>query len=74
MKRIFLGPWAHWLILAAIVGLGWVAGLYRLHVTMFNAFIITIIIGACAVVALVIVSSPRDRQITRDPLEDDTAD
>lgn len=74
MSRIFLGPWVHWVILAVLVGLAWVTGLDRLHVSKFNLFISAMILMTIVVLVLVIKSSPQGKQVTRDPIEDDTGE
>ena len=43
MNRIFLGKPLHWLLLLAVVVLGWLAGRIRLHVTDFNLFVLLLL-------------------------------
>lgn len=69
MKHIFLGPVLHWALIAALVGLGWLAGTERLHVTTFNPFLILVLALTVAVLLIVLRTSPG--QVTRDPIEDD---
>jgi len=71
MKRIFLGPTLHWAIVAVIVGLGWYTGIGRTHVSQFNMFIVLLVVLTIVVLLIVLKTSPQDRQVTRDPLEDD---
>ena len=72
MKSVFLGPWTHWLMLLAIVALGWAAGRLKLHVTDFNLFVIAALALTAAVIAAVLMTSSPGRRITRDVLEDDS--
>ncbi len=72
MKRIFLGPTLHWAIVAVIVGLGWYTGIGRTHVSQFNMFMILLMVLTIVVLLVILKTSPNDRQITRDPLEDDS--
>lgn len=71
MKRIFLGPTLHWAIAAFIVGLGWYTGIGRTHVSQFNMFIIFLMILTIVVLLVILKTSPKDSQITRDPLEEE---
>lgn len=73
MSRIFLGRPVHWLIALVVITLGWFAGSERLHVTSFNVFLVLLIVGAVAVLALVILSSGVGEQVTREPIEDPDA-
>ena len=73
MKRVFLGPWVHWLILIVLIGAGWFFGLQRLHVIQFNPFIIGLILLTVGMLLLVLKSSPPGEQVTRDPVEEDEA-
>ncbi|MBY8977092.1 hypothetical protein KHP62_14840 [Rhodobacteraceae bacterium NNCM2] len=70
MKQIFLGPPIHWLILIVVIGLGWFAGDERLHVTSFNLFLITLIMGTVLVLFMVLYSARPGERITREPIED----
>ncbi len=70
MKRIFLGPFVHWVIIAAIIGLGWYSGIGRTHVSQFNLFLILLIVLTISVIVLVLKTSPPGKQVTREPLDD----
>lgn len=74
MSRIFLGPLFHWLMIAVLIGLGWLAGLDRLHVTGFNLFISLVILVTLGAILLVIRTSAPGAQVTRDPLEEDPSE
>ncbi|MEK9671341.1 MAG: hypothetical protein VW268_02405 [Rhodospirillaceae bacterium] len=68
MRDFFLGkPW-HWLIVVGIFCGMWVVGSYKLHVTNFNPFIMLIMVGAAFIVLLLVKTTKRNEQITRDPL------
>ena len=71
MKRIFLGPWLHWLILIALVAAGWLTGMGRLHVIDFNPFIIGLILVTVVILVLVLKTSAPGQRVTRDPIEED---
>lgn len=71
MKRIFLGPLLHWLILIALIAAGWFTGAGRWHVIDFNPFIIGLIILTIGVLVLVLKTSAPGQRVTRDPIEEE---
>lgn len=71
MNDVFLGKPVHWLIVVILAGLGWAAGLVRLHVTDFNLFVITLTVASTIALLLVIWTTGEHEQVTRDPVEDD---
>lgn len=71
MRRIFLGPPVHWLIVVVLAALGWLAGTDRMHVISFNLFIGLTIAVTVAILLFVLRTSPPGQQVTRDPVEDD---
>lgn len=75
MNRIFLGKPFHWLLLIALVLIGWITGLYKAHVVVFNWFVIGTIVVTTAVVLAVLRTAGNHEQVTRDPiLPDDESD
>ena len=71
IKRIFLGPPLHWLLIILLAGVAWLAGLDRMHVSEFNLFISSLILITIGLIVLVIRSSPPGQQVTRDPFDVD---
>lgn len=73
MKWLFLGKPVHWLIAAVLVGIGWLAGRVRLHVTDFNLFVVALFAISAIAILIVLATTKRDEQVTRDPIveEDD---
>ena len=68
MGRVFLGKPVHWAgIAAAALGL-YLVGLERLHVTWFNAFTGVVALVAVALVVIVLATTRRGEQVTRDPI------
>lgn len=74
MNRVFLGPVVHWLIIVALIALGWVGGSMRFHVSEFNPFLIVLLIVTVVAVVAVIATSPPGRSVTRDPIAGDEDD
>ena len=69
MRELFLGkPW-HWALVIAITLVLWWAGSARVHVTHFNLFVMALLLGALAVVVLVLWTTRPGEQVTREALE-----
>jgi Mn2+/Fe2+ NRAMP family transporter len=74
VREIFLGkPW-HWALIMVIVLLLWLAGTAKLHVIHFNTFLIALCVGTVAVILLVLRTTKPGEQITRDVIEESSAD
>ena len=69
MGTFFLGKWWHWLLLAVMVGLLWLAGSHRLHVVDFNTFILSLTGGVIVAVGRLLGGTRPGEQVTRDPIE-----
>ena len=74
MSRIFLGRWWHWLALAVVAGLLWLAGAERLHVVEFNTFVLLLLGGVAVVLAGLLFATSPGEQVTRDPIPEPTED
>lgn len=72
MNNLFIGPIIHWLSIACVIGIGWIAGDERLHVVDFNSFIIAVLIVTIVTILVVLRTSKPGVKITREKLEDDT--
>lgn len=70
MSHIFLGRWWHWLVVAVIAGLLWLAGAERLHVVEFNTFVLLLLGGVAVVITGFLLLIPHGEQVTRDPIPD----
>jgi len=71
MRRKFLGRPLHWGLLALLIIGGWLMGHAKLHVIGCNQFTLSLLSVSAAVVAVVLMTSKPDEQITRDQLEYD---
>ncbi|MEX2518807.1 MAG: hypothetical protein WD969_05690 [Paracoccaceae bacterium] len=74
MNRLFLGKPVHWLIAAVLIGFGWLAGRVRLHVTDFNMFVIVLFVISAIALLLVLTTTKRNEQVTRDQITDEDDD
>lgn len=70
MRRLFLGPPAHWLILAGACALLWWMGAAHLHTRDFPLFIVLLLAIAALLVAGIRLTAGRGPALTREPLDD----
>ncbi len=68
IKRVFLGPVWHWLLIIVGGASFWWLGSQRLHVIEFNLFVTAVLLGTAVCVFLILVRHTAGHQITRDPL------
>lgn len=66
--KIFLGKAWHWLLIAVAAGLLWYCGSNRLHVIVFNQFVLSLMAGTALAVLAVLWLHRDGEQITRDKL------
>lgn len=69
MKNIFLGKLPHWLLVIALVGLGWVFGVYKSHVIHFNTFVSGLIVVTIIALWIVLKTTAPNEQVTREVIE-----
>ena len=74
MRNVFLGPLLHWIVIMALIALGWIGGIFRFHVIEFNPFVIILILVVVLALFLVLRTSSPELRITRDPVSDHTDD
>ncbi len=68
MSNLFLGKPLHWLMLIVISGGLWYAGGLRLHITHFDAFIVTLLAISAVCVLIVLYGTKPGERITRDKI------
>jgi hypothetical protein len=71
MSSIFLGKPLHWLMLVVITAGLWYAGVLRLHIVHFDAFIVVLLAVSAACVLVVLYGPGRGERITRDEIVPD---
>jgi hypothetical protein len=71
MSNLFLGKPLHWLLLVVITAVLWYAGELRLHITHFNAFILSILAVSAACVLIVLYGPGQGERVTRDEIVPD---
>jgi hypothetical protein len=71
MSNLFLGKPLHWLLAVVICAGLWYAGVLRLHLIHFDAFIVVLLAVSAACVLIVLYGPGRDERITRDEIVPD---
>ena len=71
MSHIFLGKPVHWLILAIIMGvLAWL-GFGLVQTRDYNFFLFILVALVAGSVAIIMLTTQKGEQVTREPFEDD---
>ena len=73
MKKLFVGKPLHWLLIAIVLAVLYWLGSIQLHRLNYTAFLFALLGLAVASIAIVIVTTRRGEQVTREPFEDDAA-
>ena len=73
MKKLFVGKPLHWLLIAIVLAVLYWLGAIQLHRLNYTAFLFALLGLAVAPIAIVIVTTRRGEQVTREPFEDDAA-
>lgn len=68
MKDIFIGKARHWLLLLVVAACFWVTGVYHLHVSAFNTFIVITSALTILLVFIVLVDYRPGERVTREEL------
>lgn len=71
MSSIFLGKPLHWLMLVVITAGLWYAGVLRLHIVHFDAFIVVLLAVSVVCVLTVLYGTKQGERITRDEIVPD---
>lgn len=74
MRDIFLGKPVHWLVLAVVVAVMWWLGANLVQTRDYHLFILVLSLLTVGAVAVIIVTTRKGEQVTREPFEDDAAD
>lgn len=73
MKKLFVGKPLHWLLIAVVIAVLYWLGSIQLHRLNYTVFLFALLGLAVASIAVVIVTTRRGEQVTREPFEDDAA-
>ena len=71
MRHIFLGKPVHWLVLAVVVATMWWLGADLVQTRNYPLFILVLSLLTVGAVAVIIVTTRKGEQVTREPFEDD---
>jgi hypothetical protein len=72
MRKIFLGKPVHWLALVIIMAVLWWLGANFVQTRDYHLFLAALLAMTAGVVAVVILTTRKGEQVTREPFEDDT--
>ncbi len=71
MRSIFLGKAVHWLVLAVVIAVLWWLGANLVQTRDYHFFLTVLFLLTTGAVAVIIVTTRKGEQVTRDPFEDD---
>ncbi len=71
MRSIFLGKAVHWLVLAVVIAVMWWLGANLVQTRDYHFFLAVLFLLTAGAVAVVIVTTRKGEQVTREPFEDD---
>ena len=71
MRRIFIGPLRHWLVLIGMLGILWIMGANQFHTSDFRLFLLTLIGLSIIALAVITLGYRGGERITRDPLDEE---
>lgn len=71
MQQLFLGKPLHWLVIAIDFAALWWMGETRLHTRDFKQFLLILAILAAASVIIILFTTRRGDQVTREPIDSD---
>jgi len=71
MSELFLGKPLHWLLLVIVSLALWYAGVQRVHVVHFDAFIVALLAVSTVCVLIVLYGTKPGERITRDDVVPD---
>ncbi|MFT5489384.1 MAG: hypothetical protein ACI9JL_001171 [Paracoccaceae bacterium] len=74
MRKLFIGKPLHWLMIAAATGAMYLLGTGQFHRVNYTGFLFIVLGIAVACVALVLITYRRGDRITRDSLDEESAE
>lgn len=72
MRALFLGKAVHWLVLAAVMAILWWLGTNLVQTRNYQMFLAVLFLVTAGAVALIIVTTRKGEQVTREPFDDDS--
>ncbi len=73
MGKIFLGKPVHWLVLVIVLGALTFLGLGLYQTRSYNLFLAILLIMTALSVVIILITTKKDEQVTREPFDDDGA-
>ncbi len=71
MRHIFLGKPVHWLVLGVVVAIMWWLGANLVQTRDYHMFLLVLFLLTVGAVAVIIATTRKGEQVTREPFEDD---
>jgi endonuclease/exonuclease/phosphatase (EEP) superfamily protein YafD len=71
MRSIFLGKAIHWLVLVIVMAVLWWLGAKLVQTRDYHLFLTVLFALTVGAVAVIIVTTRKGEQVTREPFEDD---
>ena len=71
MRAIFLGKAIHWLVLVVVMAIMWWLGANLVQTRDYHFFLAVLFALTVGAVAVVILTTRKGEQVTREPFEDD---
>ncbi len=72
MRDLFLGKLIHWLVLVVVIAIMWWLGTNLVQTRNYHLFLTVLFLVTVGAVAVVIVTTRKGEQVTREPFEDDS--
>ena len=72
MRGLFLGKVVHWLVLVIVVAIMWWLGANLVQTRNYHLFMLVLFLVTVGAVAVIIVTTRKGEQVTRDPFEDES--
>ncbi len=72
MRDFFLGKPVHWLVVAVVVAVMWWLGANLVQTRDYHMFLAVLFVLISGAVAVLILTTRKGEQVTREPFEDDS--
>ena len=74
MRTLFLGKAVHWLVVVVVMAILWWLGTNLVQTRNYNLFLTILFVVTAGAVAVIVVTTRKGEQVTREPFEDDSGD
>ena len=74
MRALFLGKAVHWLVVVVVMAILWWLGTNLVQTRNYNLFLTILFVVTAGAVAVIVVTTRKGEQVTREPFEDDSGE